>query len=80
MTRWIGDFNATGRHERLAANLSSLVIGALMVIGMDRFNGVSLGQSFTGMGLALIVGTVISYCYIHYRKREYMKDRQVVLP
>ena len=80
MVRLIRDFNSIGKRERMAVNLSSLIIGALMVIGMDRLNGVSLGQSIIGIGLALIVGTLISYCYLGYRKQEYMKDRQVVLP
>ena len=72
------DFNTIGKRERMTANVAALVTGTSMVIGMDRLNGVSLGQSITGIGLALIVGTVISYCYLRYRKREYMQDRRVV--
>ena len=80
MTRWLRDFNIIGRRERMAVNLTSLFVGVAIVLIMDWSAGLPFGRSIFNIGIILIVGVVISLTYNAIMKRQYLKDRQTVLP
>jgi hypothetical protein len=80
VTRWVRDLNSIGKRERMAVNLASLIVGVAIILIVDSLSGLSFGRSIFNIGVVLIVGVAMSMTYNILMKRQYLKDRQIVLP
>lgn len=69
MVKWVRDFNDLSPRKKIAVNLSSIVIGALLIIGIDQSMGLPLGRSIFNIGVILLVGMAAVYVCGRYQKR-----------
>ncbi len=69
MVKWVRDFNDLSPRKRIVVNLSSIIIGALLIIGIDQSMGLPLGRSIFNIGVILLVGMAAVYVYGRYQKK-----------
>lgn len=69
MVKWVRDFNDLSPRKKIVVNLSSIILGALLIIGIDQSMGLPLGRSIFNIGVILLVGMAAVYVYGRYQKR-----------